>query len=115
MNTIPDGAKAVRGFGDRYFVTRDGDIFNSNGHRMSPVRDTARFLRVYLTFDTRQTKGVYVHRVVAEHFLRRRPGFNLVEFIDGNKANCHVDNLAWTSPSEKHGHYNIFTKRKEKR
>ena len=37
----------------------------------------------------------YIHRLVAENFLRNPQNLKYVRHIDGDKDNNHVDNLMW--------------------
>jgi hypothetical protein len=41
-----------------------------------------------------------VHRLVASHFLEKEDGKDVVNHIDGNKANNHSFNLEWVDHSE---------------
>lgn len=52
----------------------------------------------YLTFTARvngKSKRLMVHRLVAEYFLPKVEEKQLVNHIDGDKMNAHVDNLEW--------------------
>lgn len=40
-------------------------------------------------------KNFYVHRLVAEAFLLKVEGFNIVNHKDEDRLNNHVDNLEW--------------------
>lgn len=40
-------------------------------------------------------KNFYIHRIVAEAFLSRVEGFNVVNHKDEDRLNNHVDNLEW--------------------
>lgn len=43
-------------------------------------------------------KSVFIHRLVAEQFIERKPGYDFVNHIDGNKHNNCVENLEWVTP-----------------
>lgn len=43
-------------------------------------------------------KSVFIHRLVAEQFLERKPECDFVNHIDGDKHNNCVENLEWTTP-----------------
>lgn len=42
-----------------------------------------------------ERKNGYIHRLVAEAFLERKPGFDEVNHIDADPSNNHVTNLEW--------------------
>lgn len=45
-------------------------------------------------------KNKMVHRIVAETFIKKEKGKNVVNHIDGNKTNNCVNNLEWCSQKE---------------
>lgn len=45
-------------------------------------------------------KTVAVHRLVADAFIPKADGLNIVEHIDSNPSNCRVDNLKWSTVGE---------------
>ena len=57
----------------------------------------------------RQNKTIYVHTLVAETFLQKRPDNLVIDHIDGNKYNNHVSNLRYVS----HGYNGTKQDRKE--
>lgn len=42
-------------------------------------------------------KRMYVHRLVAEHYIPNPNGYDIVDHKDHNKLNNHVTNLIWTT------------------
>lgn len=61
----------------------------------------------YLRFNLingRLRKTIYVHRIVAEHFLDRMDGKDCINHINGIKSDNRVDNLEWCSYSENNKH-----------
>ena len=55
-------------------------------------------------FKNGKSERIYVHRLVAEHFIPKVEGKEIVNHIDGNKANNHYRNLEWVTHSENHMH-----------
>lgn len=58
------------------------------------------YLRVLLRKGGGYAQKVLVHRLVAQAFLPNPLGKEYVHHIDGNRANCRVENLEWVTARE---------------
>lgn len=67
---------------------------------MKPTRNGYGYLKVRLTDENGKAKNLYIHRLVAEHFIPNPENKQQVNHKDGNKTNNHVDNLEWATSSE---------------
>lgn len=70
---------------------------------MNPPVNSVGYPQVCLYKDK---KGVIqsVHRLVATVFLERKPEHQVINHIDGNKLNNHVDNLEWCTYGHNQAH-----------
>ncbi len=93
--------KKIKNYDD-YYITDCGKVV-SNKRQCLFVLNTADDGWGYLNVKL-GGKTVYIHRLVAEHFLDRDE--SEVNHIDGNKKNNNVSNLEWCSRSfnMKHAH-----------
>lgn len=78
------------------YSTKRGDLTRLKGR---PGRN--QYLRVYMR-DSRDNKRKdrYVHRLVAQAFIPREEGKDIVNHIDSDRQNNHVDNLEWSTYAE---------------
>ena len=95
-----------------YFVNRKGDIKSTKGNTERLLKHQTHpdgYPMVSLTqrIGRQATKRVCVHKLVAFAFLPPPPtpygrgkGCTMIDHIDEDKMNCHVDNLRWVSRSE---------------
>lgn len=61
----------------------------------------------YLAFTVHESgrrQAIRLHVAVLETFCGRRPEGMVGAHLDGDPANCRLDNLAWTTPSENEAH-----------
>lgn len=85
---------------DKYEVSSNGDIRNAR---------TKHVLQHGMTRNGYEKVGLYyggclhtdrVHRLVAEAFVPKKDGCDVVNHIDGDKRNNSADNLEWCTPKE---------------
>lgn len=98
-NTVPvkgyDGKYLVDEFGNVYTVRRRG----TSGGILPQRKNSTGYMRVDL--QRGKTKhSVFVHRLVADAFIPKIDGKNVVNHKDGNKLNNHVSNLEWCTHAE---------------
>ena len=83
-----------------FAVYEDGTVKQIINGREIPVKLTTS--TKYYTFSFK--KLYFVHRLIAEAFIPKLDGKNVVNHIDGNKLNNSVENLEWVTPRENRLH-----------
>jgi HNH endonuclease len=90
--------KPIAHFEQRYLVGEDGVIFNlANNTPNMPIQNENGYLHVSLARGDGTREQHLVHRLVARHWLPNPYDYPQVNHKDGNKLNCHKDNLEWCS------------------
>ena len=96
--------KELQGFGNKYFVSDDGFVYNDKNKKLRPsINRKTGYCQVILTKDGCQIMR-YVHRLVAEAFLENPNQRKEVNHKDGNKQNNSASNLEWATRSENMSH-----------
>lgn len=82
-----------------YSISMDGQVRNlRKGNILSgTILGTYRYIN--FRWDGKQ-KNKAIHRLVAEAFIDRPHNATVVDHIDGNRLNNHVENLRWATPKE---------------
>ena len=86
-----------------YYVFPDGRIFNKSRKAfISPVENFSGYCYVTLIIKGGTKKNIYVHRIVADHFLRNDNPSLKTQVNHKNKirSDNRMRNLEWVSPSE---------------
>lgn len=92
-----------------YQVSSDGEIFSvlrggGENRKLKPALTASGYHRIKLSRNGVQT-SYNVHRLVAEAFLSKPRGKDVVNHIDGDKINNSVKNLEWTDHKGNARHY----------
>lgn len=103
----------IKGFVNHQ-IDRNGNIYSTRFRKMMKVQINADGYKVVSLANNKVKKTFLVHRLVAEHFIPKIEGKDLVNHIDSNKLNSHVDNLEWVNNSENVKHANNQKAIKEK-
>lgn len=82
-----------------YQVFEDGTVIGARGKVLVQDENSTGYKRVSLCKNG-IVKRVFVHRLVAEHFVEGYEEGRVVNHIDGDNQNNHKDNLEWVTPSE---------------
>lgn len=89
----------IKGHEQIYQVSCMGRVRGVQGIRK--IADNgAGYKNVSLKKKNCKQKVVYLHRLVAQHFILNPNNLPQVNHKDGNKSNNRVSNLEWVSPSQ---------------
>ena len=98
----------IEGFEGKYKITNEGKIlsYKKNGNVHSVGRQNVNgYVGATLRINGSSTSK-QVHRLVAEYFIPKVEGKDIVDHIDENKTNNHVSNLRWCTGKENTEYYN---------
>ena len=90
-------------FNPKYFISNKGFVVSlvGNFHILRPRYDKNGYIHYYIRdLNINKRKDYKGHRLVAEAFLDKPSDLDLINHIDGNKANNHVENLEWCNYSQ---------------
>lgn len=91
-----------------YYITEDGLVINSKGKRLKQyINDNFKYYFLILRIE-KKPKTMFIHRLVAETYIKNTENKPQINHKDGNKLNNHFTNLEWVTQSENVKHaYNI--------
>lgn len=99
--------KDVKGYEGLYKISNTGKVIGTK--ELTPRKTRTGYLRVQLSRNNRVTDK-YIHRLVAEHFLKNPNNKTEVNHKDFNKSNNEFTNLEWVTPQENKNHFLSFGK-----
>lgn len=88
-----DGLKQILN-GD-YLIARDGKVFSVKNKKFLHQADNGHGYKSVCVCISGKPKKYYVHRLVAEAFVKNPNQYPEVNHIDENRANNNADNLEW--------------------
>lgn len=92
--------KDIKGYEGKYAVTEDGWVWSYKRQKfLSPRINNQGYYRVALCKDG-EVKDFYIHRLVAEAYLDKPEGKDVVNHKDENPKNNNVSNLMWATQKE---------------
>lgn len=109
--------KDIPGYEGKYIISNKGRVMSlpferrngTNGSYLNkekvltPQENNTGYYRVCL-LKNKKRSHLYIHRLVAENFIKNYKNSPCVNHIDGNKLNNNVENLEWVSYSENSSH-----------
>lgn len=90
---LDDNWRCLSWIGDNFYISKDGEVWNSKTGRMIEGGERNGYIRVTL-----KNKRYSVHCLVFEAFYGYRPQY--IDHIDGNRANNKLENLREITQSD---------------
>lgn len=112
-SSVPEGFKEIPGYGGRYLINQQGDVWSVARQRlMCPQTDaTHPYPWVLLTENNKRKQPRTIYYLMRITWMPPAPGEVgaggdkwCVNHKDGNKLNSCIDNLEWTTNSENARH-----------
>lgn len=88
---------------NRTIFKKNGRTERRVGSTIKPILDSFGYLCVMICLSGNY-KNKKIHRLVAEAFIEKIPGKNLINHKDGDKKNNKVENLEWVTAKENTSH-----------
>ena len=106
-------------FNPKYIISNKGFVISlvREFHLLNIRRDKNGYTHYYIRdLSTGKRKDFKGHRLVAEYFIDNPNNYPIVNHIDGNKANNHIENLEWCTHSQNniHAYKNGLNKSKKR-
>ena len=91
----------------KYIISNKGFVISlvRKFHLLNIRRDKNGYVHYYIRdLSAGKRKDFKAHRLVAEYFIDNPNDYPIVNHIDGNKANNHIENLEWCTYSQNNIH-----------
>lgn len=101
--------KQIKDF-PNYQINEFGEIYNSVTKKWLQGSIGENGYKYYRLSKNGIKKMFYAHRLVAEYYLDNPEKYPVVNHLDGNKLNNHINNLEWTTYSDNTEHWHNISK-----
>ena len=94
-------------FNPKYIISNKGFVISlvRKFHLLNIRRDKNGYVHYYIRdLSAGKRKDFKAHRLVAEYFIDNPNDYPIVNHIDGDKANNHIENLEWCTYSQNNIH-----------
>ena len=92
--------KRIKRFENSYLISNAGRVYSLCSKRMKAIHKNQFGYQKVQLIKHNHNYTVFVHRLVADAFVRNQHNYKEVNHIDGNKLNNHFSNLEWCTRSE---------------
>lgn len=98
----------INKYNKKYSVTKDGKVWSQISNRF--LKQQINYLGYpIITFyglgkNKQKLKTHYIHRLVAEAYIKNKNNYKEINHKDGNKSNNNVGNLEWCTRKENINH-----------
>lgn len=83
-----------------YEIDEEGNCFSHKSKRLLKPQMSNKYPTYNLTYPDGKKRKTYIHRMVAENFLEKIQGKDIINHKDGDTHNFSVSNLEWVTPRE---------------
>ena len=84
----------VNGFPD-YRIAKTGRVWSCKSFKWVKESLQHGYYKISFCNEGKRENALYIHKLVAEHFLDNPRNEQFAHHKDGNRKNNHVDNIAW--------------------
>lgn len=96
-NTENEIWKDIKGYEGLYRISNTGKVYSVRNNKLFVSCTCGAGYQKVVLSDNGVYKNHLIHRLVATHFLENPQNLPMVNHIDENKKNNHVNNLEWCS------------------
>ena len=99
-------------FNNNYSISNYGKVKNNSNMILKPNLDNRGYLKVTIKVKNKR-KDIFIHKLVAEHFIGINNNELVVDHIDGNQFNNYYKNLRYCTIEENTNNINTKNRIRE--